>query len=127
MIKMKNYMFDSTVQYVDLKLPKIQIRDQYDFSEIFKNFGWKENFAENQHDFSRITNTPIFITNLIQNTNLGFDDLHEKYSVAKMNHNTSEPQYKFHVTRPFLFFVYSYSENIVYASAYVTHPNAAQI
>ncbi|KII61248.1 Alpha-2-antiplasmin [Thelohanellus kitauei] len=124
-MKMKTYFFYSKLQYVDLKLPKIKIRDQYDFVEILNYFGLKENFVTDRPDFSRIMNEPVFIGNIIQVTNLNFDDHDEDASTPTMTDKSSELSYKFHVTKPFLYFVFSYSENIVYASAVVTRPNAA--
>ncbi|KII63035.1 Serpin I2 [Thelohanellus kitauei] len=124
--QMGTYFYSAKSKYIDLKLPKFEIETFTDFVETLKYIKLTHIFERNQSDFGRMTNHSVFIGNLIELSYLVIDDMGD---VGSSHLTVRVDQYtggatKFYVTRPFLFFIYSYQGNLVHISAIVTDPNA---
>ncbi|KII65604.1 Heparin cofactor 2 [Thelohanellus kitauei] len=110
----------------EIKLPKFKIFGHNDLVETLKYLEISDIFEKNCSEI-RMMNHPFFIRNLIQVANFGVEESNERIaSDPNDGDEKSYNPYEFIVTRPFLFFVYSYSDNIIYISAAITNPNASK-
>ncbi|KII66364.1 Glia-derived nexin [Thelohanellus kitauei] len=125
---MPNYFENSTLKYINLKLPKFDILSQYDFKNTIMKLGVTYIFSHDRSDFGRMTNHSVVIGNIIQVANISVTDMDETALTFEdlMQVSISEAQ-DFHANRPFIFIIYSYSYKIVLFSAIVTSPNPAML
>ncbi|KII65249.1 Serpin I2 [Thelohanellus kitauei] len=120
-----NYFKKSHFEYVHLKLPKFKLFHDIDLVETLKKFGITYIFDRNMSDFGSMTNESVYIGNLIQVANLEVSesaDSNYKYDIS-MTSELIDDSYEFFVTNPFLFLVYSYTENVMLISAILTNPS----
>ncbi|KII60502.1 Serine proteinase inhibitor 1 [Thelohanellus kitauei] len=123
---MPMYFKNSSMKFVDLKMPKFEILSQNDLVNTLIHFGVTDIFDPLHSDFGCATNQTVYIGNLIQVVNLDVDELGvnaEKDDEATFEEPYTQP-YKFYVTKPFVFLVYLSSENLVLYGAIVTNPNS---
>ncbi|KII67102.1 Alpha-2-antiplasmin [Thelohanellus kitauei] len=120
------YFKYSSMKYVQLKLPKFQIFRQNDLVKTLMFYGITDIFDPNLSDFRRMTNHTVYIGNLIHITNIVIDEfgIRGAESPSTMDEEAVSQLYEFYVTRPFLFFVYSPLETLVFFSAIVTNPSS---
>ncbi|KII68952.1 Serpin B7 [Thelohanellus kitauei] len=125
--QMPAYFNYSTKKYVKLKLPKLNILSRNDLVATMIHFGIKDIFDKDHSNFGRMMNNSVYVGNLMQVTNLAIDELgvNSEEEIEDMVEESIYETDEFYVTRPFLFFVYSYSGEPVLFSAIVTNPKAA--
>ncbi|KII65192.1 Glia-derived nexin [Thelohanellus kitauei] len=120
------YFERATKIFAKLKLPKFKIYAQNDLIDPFMHYGVTDIFHRNHSDFGRMTNTNVFIGNLMQVANIAFDEEGARAEEVPSEAIEDEShKYEFYVTKPFLFFVYAPSERVVILSAVVINPNAS--
>ncbi|KII72938.1 Glia-derived nexin [Thelohanellus kitauei] len=124
--KIKDYFDSAEKKNVNLKLPKFKIFSQNNLIDTLKTHGVTDIFDRNLSNFEMMTNHSVYITHLMQATNVGIDDVDVRKSGKKVKKLKIRPKpIKFHVTRPFLFLVNYLPRNVVLISAVVTNATAA--
>lgn len=104
---------------VFVKIPKFRLYHHEDITSKIKNLGVKSAFELNA-DFSNITSTPIYITQVIHAATIDVDEEGTIAAAAtgmgvKAAKAKPEKFIDFHATHPFYFFLLSDDDNVVFA------------
>ena len=110
---------------VSLMVPKFTFQDRTDLEEVLMGLGVKTCFTGNA-DFSTMTDTPAYISRVLQESHIGVDEngvVAAAYTMIEMAKNGVFPMDKetvdFHLTRPFLYAIESKDGTVLFVGTVV--------
>lgn len=112
---------------VDLMVPKFGFQDRTDLEEILQSLGVQTCFT-GMADFSGMTNTPVYISRVLQESRIGVDEKGVEaaaYTLVALAKGAAIPvereKVDFHLDRPFLYAIESRDGTVLFLGA-VTEP-----
>ena len=116
---------------VNIMLPKFTFQDRTDLEEALMGLGVRTCFTGGA-DFSAMTDTPAYISRVLQESHIGVDEsgvVAAAYTMVVMSKNAAFPQERekvdFHLTRPFLYAIESHDGTVLFIGT-VTEPDRAK-
>ncbi|KII62703.1 putative serpin-like protein [Thelohanellus kitauei] len=119
------YYYDrARVLFIDLKLPKFKLFKVLHLVDTFQHFNVREIFKPNVTDMRGVTKEAVPIHDVIQSSHMVVDEFGEFTMsdddvIIKANITLT----KFHVNKPFLFYICDEYRRTILLSAAINHPN----
>ncbi|KII63032.1 Leukocyte elastase inhibitor [Thelohanellus kitauei] len=120
------YFEQSELKYVCFKLPKFQIYGQNEIIGTLKHFGITDIFDSYERNFGRMTYEQVVVGNITQFSKFIINEGGVRSAPTKKAFvdESIVNIYQFHVKKPFLYILFSFSDNLVYITAIVRHPTS---
>lgn len=107
--------------YVDAKMPRLNFESEFQLKDVLSSAGMADIFDPNKADFSGISDSPFFVSDALQKTNLELDEKGTRaaaatgFIMATGSMNIERENREVSLDRPFAFLIYdSYENQIVF-------------